>query len=195
MFELKLRFRTDKAGRLVAAVPLGVRAVFGLIALVLVAGASISSEATRLPDLLRALGPAGIVAVLIALLAVLYEERWTFDPGTRVVTYRFGLLFLASTRVIPFGAVGWVGYERFVKGVRPGAAEPAEEERPGIRLGGGLFRRKVYRTIALYLVDGPRLVVETENEKKAAALEAAARQIAETVGVPLKEGPGEQTGQ
>lgn len=187
MLELKIRFRTKKGGAFVGAIPAATRIVFAAIGAAFVAGAVVSSGAAAIGDLPGALGPAGIAVVAVVLLAVLYEERWTFDPASRSIVYRFGLLFAAAKRVFPFGSVESVGLERFVKGVRPGDVPPPEDERGGPRLLGNLFRPKAFRSLVLNLSDGSRLVVETEGEKKAAALEAAALKISEMAGIPLEE--------
>lgn len=187
MFELKVRFRSAKAGAFVGSVPALTRAVFAAIGAAFVAGSAISSGAASIRDIPGALGPAGIVVVAIVLLAVFYEERWTFDPASRTVVYRFGLVFASAKRAFPFDSLESVGLERFVKGTRPGQTPPPEDERAGPRLFGNLFKPKAFRSLVLNLADGGRLVVETEAEKKAAALEAAARSISEIAGIPLAD--------
>lgn len=187
MLELKIRFRTQKSGAFVGTIPGATRIVFAAIGAAFVAGAAVSSGAASIGDLTGALGPAGIAVVAVVLLAVLYEERWTFDPSSRSIVYRFGLLFAAAKRVFPFDSIESVGLERFVKGVRPGETPPPEEDRGGPRLFGNLFKPKAFRSLVLNLADGSRLVVETEGEKKAAALEAAALKISEMAGAPLEE--------
>ena len=45
-------------------------------------------------------GAFGWIAMALAALAALYEERWTFDPAAGKIVHRAGLVFLARRSCI-----------------------------------------------------------------------------------------------
>jgi hypothetical protein len=135
-------------GSIVISVPLLLR--LGMVALALILFAS----ATLSPESGKGFSPGLLVALLIALLGALYEERWTFDRPNRTVQFRFGLVFLARRVRVPFDQVESLVVERFVKGKIPGAAEAEGPENSG-------QERRAYYNLVLYLTNGGRLVVET----------------------------------
>jgi len=140
---------TKKAdGSIVISVPLLLR--LGMVALAVILFAS----ALLTPESGKGFSPGLLVALLIALLGALYEERWTFDRPNRAVQFRFGLIFLARRVRVPFDQVESLAVERFVKGKIPAAGETEGTENPG-------QERRAYYSLVLYLTNGGRLVVET----------------------------------
>ncbi len=140
---------TKKAdGSIVISVPLLLR--LGMVALAVILFAS----ATLTPETGKGFSPGLLVALLIALLGALYEERWTFDRPRTTVQFRFGLVFLARRVRVPFNQVEALAVERFVKGKIPGAVE---DTGPGT----SNHERRAYYSLVLYLANGGRLVVET----------------------------------
>ena len=179
MFDLSLRARTTRAGALVFSVPRLARLAFAVIALTVAGSAAVTGT----------LGGVGAAVLLFAAAAACYEERWTFDPVSRTVRFRFGLIFLARTRSLPFEGLESVAVETFVKGKNPAAADrpadPSEEEAPvGLAaFGSRIFRQKRYASLAIYAKDAGRLVVETLSAARADRLEAAAEEISRLSGV------------
>lgn len=171
MFELRLRESRSKNGVLTLSVPPAARAAFAGIAAAIGASAFVSGEALDLPG-------AALLAVSAA--AALYEERWSFDPGKRLAVFRFGLLFLARRRTLPFDSVEAAATELFEKGSRPGTG--AGEERKGF------FRPKRYARLVLRLKDAERLVVETVPAAELGRLEGMAGRIARLTGAELQSG-------
>ena len=182
MFDLRLRFNRTGDGMLIFALPPRTRLGFAAVAAATAASAVVAVDASSAAELARALpralGPVGNAVLLLAVAAALYEERWTFDPRTRSVSFRFGLVFAARSRSVPFDQVESVAVETFVKGTQPGTGDAdgieAEAEPEGLKR---LFRKKKYASLVLYLKDAERLVVETVPSGDRALLERAAEDI------------------
>lgn len=178
MFDVRLSFYRTRDGKLLFAIPMGTRLLFAGIALAAAASAAASVEASSVYEFARALpaalGGAGFAVVLSAAAAACYEERWTFDPASRSVRFRFGLLFLARTRSVPFDSIESAEVETFVKGANPGGdAEPSGNKK--------LFRKKEYASLTLYLKDADRLIVETVPARGRLPLEEAAEEISRLI--------------
>jgi hypothetical protein len=190
MFELRLKARYTRAGTLSLGIPTIFRAIFAFIAAVVSGSLGVSAVAVSAKaGSLGALGPA---VGIISLLAALYEERWTFDPASKTVRFRFGLLFAARTLTVPFDAIEGVGVELFVKGSpRMGSAAgdaPEEGEPSGLAaIGARLFRKKRYARLAVYRTDAQALIIESLPAARAAMLEELGREIARVVGAPIRD--------
>ncbi len=182
-----LKFRTRRNGTIVASIPLAARAATLIVAVLLVASAFARDG--------ESLGAGGTVALVLALLASMYEERWTFDAATRTIRFRFGLLFLAKVRSWPFASVESVSLEAFRKGRAATGDDPAEggdENLPPPHAGFGpslkrVFASRRYLRLVLCLSDAENLVVENAAASRAHNLRRDALEIAGLVGVSLNE--------
>ena len=168
---------TKKAdGSIVISVPLILR--LGMVALALI----LFGSAILTPEAGKGFSPGLLVALLIALLGSLYEERWTFDRPNKTVQFRFGLVFLARRVRVPFEQVKSLEVERFFRGTIPGAAEAEGQGNPG-------QDRRSYHSLVLYLTNGNRLVVETVRGKNSWKIEKIRDNLAE-LGLPAKAALG-----
>ena len=199
--------RTAKDGTLVLGLPIRIRILMGIIALAIVLGALLpGSEGSP-----AGLGAGGIVLLLIVVLGLFYEERWTFDPGARSLSFKFGLVFAGKTMRVPFDSVESLAIEEFAKGrasnpgAAPGpdrdggeAAPSAPSAYPGKNVpsladfaresSGGfsvkrLIEPKRLRRLVIYLNTAERLVVESVGRSKFDQLEALGQ---ETAGIMKK---------
>jgi hypothetical protein len=174
----------------------------GIIALAMVLGALLpGSEGSP-----AGLGAGGIVLLLIVVLGLFYEERWTFDPGARSLSFKFGLVFAGKTMRVPFDSVESLAIEEFTKGrtSNPGgpteaghdggaAAPSAYPGKDGLRdfareSSGGISLKKLiepkrHRRLVIYLNTAERLVVESVERSKFDQLEALGQ---ETAGIMKK---------
>lgn len=195
---MTLSFRNRKGGALEASVPRLSRTALGVVCATLAAVGFAEADGGF------SLGPAGIAAFAVAALALLYEERWTFDPASASIRFRFGLLFAAKTVSVPFADAEAVAVETFLKGRASDAAAPGggTPEGGGSEGSGGsspfaslgrstflarLFAPKRYYRLVVRLKDGERMVVDTVGERKAAILREAAERIAAMAGIPAEE--------
>jgi len=184
--EIPLALRERKDGALVYAIPLPFRAAMAAIIALLAAALLMDG---------RNPGIGGWASLILAALGGLYEEKWTFDPGSGRIAHRVGLVFLARRKVIPLGDLARLRIEPFVRGTVPGSADEARENAAALAGGeAGVFggRRARYKRPYLCLVcetvDGGRRFVNAASPRRAAVLRAQASRIAEACGVPLAEG-------
>jgi len=177
--EFLLKSKQTKSGTLVLHIPLLLRLSIIAIGLVIIAASLIPViEGTQ-----SQLGVTTILLLLLLLFGALYEERWTFDPATRTISFRFGLLFLAKTMRISFDQIDEITLEKTVKGSMQKPAEHADLERPQTGLK-KLFQPKVFINLVLYLKDSERLVIESGNARKEAQLINIKNQIQAVISKP-----------
>ena len=143
----------------------------------------------------RGPGVGGAVALALASLAALYEERWTFDPKSGAIEHRIGLAFLASRKIIALSDTACLRVEPFVRGTVPGSADEAEENAAALsggRADGTRLRlarqKRPYLCLICEAKDGSRRFVNAVPARKGAGLEAEASRIAEACGLPLVKG-------
>ncbi|MBI9101507.1 MAG: hypothetical protein JEY99_03750 [Spirochaetales bacterium] len=78
------------------------RILFGIIGAVLLLGISLN-PGTSIPVI-------GIILIIISFIAAFYEERWILNRDTRIIDYRFGLIFLCRKESIPFDEIDEFSY-------------------------------------------------------------------------------------
>ncbi len=191
--------RTTKDGILILGIPARVRVTMGIIALAIGLGALIPGSGGNPAGL----GAGGIVLLIIVVLGLFYEERWTFDPGARSLSFKFGLVFAGKTMRVPFDSVESIEIEEFAKvrltnsgegaaseGMRGGSDPSASPGRDIPSLGefarensGGfslkrLVEPKRQRRLVIYLNTAERLVVESAGRSKFDQLEALGQEAA-----------------
>lgn len=131
-----------------------------------------------LEDSQSRMGVTTIILLILLLAGSLYEERWTFDPGTRTISFRFGLLFLAKTMRVSFDRVDEISVERAVRGKVQHQQKQEKQPRPQNGIG-RFFRPKVFINLVLYLKDSERLIIESGNARKEEQLINLKKQIQE----------------
>ncbi len=123
------------------------RAANGLIFAVIL-GAEITASGDAGPSL------AGIAILLVTALGAIFEERWVFDLKTENAHFRFGVVFLAHRRSIPFSSIRGVDIEDFERG----------------------FRKQPWTRIVLRLSDRQdEIIASVEKRRGAAAIAKAER--------------------
>jgi hypothetical protein len=184
--EIPLALRARKDGALTYAIPLLFRAAMAAIIGLLAAALLLDG---------RDPGVGGWASLGIAALGGLYEERWTFDPGSGRIAHRVGLIFLARRVVIPIGDLARLRIAPFVRGTVPGSADEARENAAALAGGGAddLGRRRArykrpYLCLSCESADGSRRFVNAVPARRGAVLRAQAARIAEACGLPLAEG-------
>jgi len=150
----------------VYGIPVWYRIVSGATALALVVAAAFSGG----------LGIAGNVIVVIAALAALYQERWTFDPGSDSCTGRIGLVFAAKGPTYKASDVARLRLDIFAKGRLDQKDLPPEDKMPF-----GSQARLIVET-----KDGEAFMLDSVPFKRRAELEASALAIADAIGVTLE---------
>jgi hypothetical protein len=174
--EFLLKSKITKTGALELHIPLLLRLSIVAIGIIIIAASLIPIlEKTQ-----SQLGVTTIVLLVLLLFGALYEERWTFDPAARIISFRFGLLFLAKTMKISYDQVDEITLEKAVKGKMQSQDDLAEPSRPQNGLG-RLFRPKVFINLVLYLKDAERLIIESGNARKEAQLINIQKQIQEVL--------------
>lgn len=99
---------------------------------------------------------ASIAILAITAIGALFEERWVFDAKGEVARFRFGLVFLAHTRSIPFSSIASVEFDDFERG----------------------FRKVPWTRIVLRVRDGKDEVLDSVNRKHAEKTIANAERLA-----------------
>jgi hypothetical protein len=181
---LVLRARAD--GSIVYAMPRLFRAAMAAIIALLAAALFMDGQTP---------GVGGWVALGLAALGGLYEERWTFDPKAKLISHRVGLVFLARRRTIALGDAAHFRIAPFVRGTVPGSADEAEENSAALAGGraddAGRRRarhKKPYLCFLCETKDASRYFVNAVPARKGAVLRAQASRIADACGIPLVEG-------
>jgi len=184
---IPLSLRSTRDGRLVYGIPLWYRIVMGLI-LAVVAAALFSSGDEP--------GAAGWIVLALTLVSFLYDERWAFDEGARLVRYRSGLLIAARRSEISFDALTAIALKPFVRGTIPGSKDEADENKAALEGGRGddgnfklAFFKKPYLCLVLEAEDGARYFVDAVPARKLPAFKEKAAKIAAFCGKSLVEGP------
>lgn len=174
--ELLLTSKRSKTGALVLHIPLALRISILAIGLIIIAASLIpSSDGAQ-----SHLGVTTVLLCIVLLLGALYEERWTFDPATRAIKFRFGLLFLAKTMSIPYDQVDEIRVERAMKGTMQPLNEQTEPTKPTTGLF-RLFQPKVFINLVLYLNHAERVVIESGSARREDQLITLKNQIQEVI--------------
>lgn len=121
------------------------------------------------------LGLVGNVIVVMAILATLYQERWTFDAGNGLCSGRMGLVFAAKGPSFTVGDIVRIRVDVFAKGRLDQGSLPSDEKMPA----GSQAR------LIVDLKDGQSLMIDSVPFKRRAELGLSASAIAEALGVQL----------
>lgn len=124
------------------------RLAYAAIAAIAILSAAVSYPERGFPI------PESILFALCAL-AACYEERWSFDRDSSVLTFSHGILFCARKKKYPFGEIAGIGVDTFDKG----------------------FRKTGYTRVSVVLVNGDELVIDSMPTKKAASLIGKANEL------------------
>ena len=150
---------------LVYGIPLWYRVSSATIAAILVMAAAGSGG----------LGVIGNVVVVVAILATLYQERWTFDAASGSCSGRMGLVFAAKGPSFTVGDMARIRVDIFAKGRLDQGSLPSDEKMPA----GSQAR------LIVDLKDGQALMIDSVPFKRRAGLTASASAIADALGVQL----------
>jgi hypothetical protein len=151
---------------LVYGIPIWYRAVAWLIVCVLVAASAFSGG----------IGAVGVVFTALAVLAALYQERWTFDPASGSCSGRIGLLFAAKGPAFLATDIESLRIDLFAKGRLDQGSLPPEDKMP---LGS-------QARLVIELKDGNAIMLDSVPVKRRPELELTARTLAEALGVRLE---------
>lgn len=184
--EIPLALRRKEDGSFVYGLPRAYRAIMVLVLGVLALALFIDG------------GPPGLggwIALSVAALAALYEDRWAFDAGSGTLSHRAGLVVLARRSTIGPGRLARFRLEPFVRGTVPGTADEAEENAAalaGRRADDAGRRRALYKRHYLCLVcettEAVRYFIDAADARRAERLRSRAALMARDCGVPLVEG-------
>lgn len=100
---------------------------------------------------------AGMLLLVITALGALLEERWVFNLKSETASFRFGLLFAAHKRTIPFNEITAVEFDDFEKG----------------------FNKQQWTRIVMRVTSGKDEIIDTVNRKRALKLIEKAERLAE----------------
>jgi hypothetical protein len=184
--EIPLVLRGKEDGSFVYGIPRAYRAVMALVLAILCAALFMDG---------RSPGATGWIALTVAALAALYEDRWAFDAHSGELGHRAGLVVLARRTRIASGRLARFRIEPFVRGTVPGTADEAEENAAalaGRRADDARKRRAIHKRHYLCLVcetiEGERYFVDAVDARRAGKLRSRAEKMARSCGVPLVDG-------
>ena len=189
--DIPLVLKSGREGRLVYSIPLWYRLSMIVMAAVLVAAAFASGGAP---------GPLGWAALVLAILAALYEERWILDPGAGLLRHRFGLLVLARSVALPFDRIEAFRLRSFVRGSVPGSGEEAAIKRDALASAddrgdasaeaksGRRRHKKTYVSLVCDDLEGGGLVLNILPASRVERLREVGRRLAEASGKSFSEG-------
>ena len=168
---MQLHFVQKKDGRLVLEFSLLYRILAGIMTLIF-------------GIVIFIFGAHTIVAYLLfgaAILSLLYDERWTFDPGKGRVEYRMGLLILGRKKAFQFSEVETVELEMFYKGIATSTIEADSKGSLASK------RAKPVQKLSLILKSKQALVIEMQKYHPEGELALAAQIISNQCHIPLKK--------
>lgn len=189
--DIPLVLKSRRDGGLVYSIPLWYRLAMLAMATVLV-GAVVVAGGTP--------GPLGWIALALAVLAALYEERWVLEPKAGLLRHRFGLLVLARSLSLPFDRIEAFRLRSFVRGSVPGSGEEASIKRDALATAddrgdaaaeaksGRRRHKKTYVTLVCDDLEGGGLVLNILPASRAERLREVGRRLAEAAGKPFGEG-------
>ena len=132
------------------------------------------------PSPLEAANTVPLVFVLVAGLALLYNDSWIFDRDAGSIENQFGLLLLCRRKRFNLQDLREIGLESFRKGRLPVAPRGGAE-----RFGRG-FSSRVERLVARD-ANGDLHVLDSARAAHHAALRSAGQRIAAYCGVPFRD--------
>ncbi|MBI9108008.1 MAG: hypothetical protein JEZ04_14770 [Spirochaetales bacterium] len=136
-----------------------------------------------------------IIVGMVCLVAALYEESWTFDSGKRIITSRFGLVFLHRKRVYSFAEIQNFELMFFLRGAksdgkadheinlsRPFSAENMAEVS---QRGPKIIHKRWHQELRLNFKSGNRDTLEALDSRTTEGLQNKAGILADFCGIPL----------
>lgn len=173
MIEIHLKPRTAPDGSLILELGIAFRVVFGALAAVLAVGVGSTG--------MMGIVPIGVLSIMVV--GALYQEKWIFNPTTKRVTARHGLVVAARTRTWMFDDISEVQYAHHRVG---GGASAPEEIRSTVgRMSRGLQRH--FLKYWLLTRDGARVRIEMRKVGDWSADIALPHTVADTLSVPLTD--------
>lgn len=184
--ELPLKLIRHKDGGLHYAIPLWYRLLMAFIVAVVAGSMLIANVAA---------GPVAWILMVVVILAGLYEERWIFDPESRTIRNRTGLLVAARSLEIPFDEVELFRLVPHVRGTIPGSADEREQNEAALKASRGddsSRRRQIYKRPYVGLIldrsDGSHYLIDSMNARRSPVLRQDAARMAACCGKTLLEG-------
>jgi len=184
--EIPLQLKKYPSGRLVYTIPLWYRAITAIM-LVAIVTALLSSGGA--PSIV-----AWIILILL-LLGLLYEERWTVDPSKKTLSHAGGIWPLAKTTNLRFDELKGFHLSAFARGTVQGSAEEkAEQARAYAMMEGrdkhdtslksilGMGHRKPYIHLIVDTIEDRAYLVDGLPARRAARLKKVGAAFAEACG-------------
>jgi hypothetical protein len=184
------------AGRLVLSLSAAHRVTFAILTVlsvfILFTGVLFEGESTVfLPR-----NTVAWILVVVMLLGLVYEERWTFDRAAGRVENRFGTVFLARRKGFPIADLERIGLDRFTRGRLAEGPPGTDGERAAGPLSGALrpSRRRwgEQRIVRLVAVDrtGEVHVLDAGPVHQLPRFRNRAMRIAEFCGTKFEDATG-----
>lgn len=117
--EIPLSLKKTADGGLVYGIPLWYRIMTAAMIAVVASGVFIAGG---MPGII------GWIVLALLILGLLYDERWIFDPKTRVVRHFGGIWPFAKELRVAFDDIEGFSLGAFARGTVPGSAGEAKEE-------------------------------------------------------------------
>lgn len=170
MFTLQLKLKKYRDGRLSYGVPFLYRLFLAFIGIILLTALILSSpDANTLFNLTNIIP---MIFVLLSLLAALYQDQWSINRKTDIITYKNGLLFLYRSQTYCLHEVKTVELVLYRK---CGNTKSFFRNLPG---------QKIY-ILYLHLEDGRKINMETGGPLKDRPIFNTGKMIAEYCNVPF----------
>ncbi len=171
--KLKLIPRMKSDGVLVLSLNYGFRIIFYSIAIIIAGNLLVDDQPGA--------GASPYIFCLIFLVFGSYQDTWLFNPATRKVERKHGLLFLFRKKVISFDQLRGVHLYSFTKGGM----------RTDKRLLDGKakwgYSTKTIMRLYLQTTEGRGIDVEVTEEREPTRLEKTGNAIASTCNIPFLE--------
>lgn len=183
--EIPLSLTSPRPDRLVYGFPVWYRVVMGVIVAVVCGALFLGGTQPSI---------FAWVVLAILLLAVLYEDRWSFDAQEGKAEHKAGLVFWGRTVTIEFAQIDRFRVVPLVQGTIPGTEdEKASNEAAlkGGRADDGSLRRerhkKPYLSLEIECLDGARYLVDHMPARKADRLRHMASRLGDLCGKPVAD--------
>ncbi len=124
----------------------------------------------------------GIILILISIIGVLYEEKWSFDKEGRIIEYRFGLSIFFKKEIISFDHIDEFNYSDTAI-LQTNSSEGEHRRKPFGILSG---RPVKYSVFSLITTDGKVRNIEVVKTRTSSDLAEKGKTIAAFCGYELK---------
>lgn len=185
MIEIRLQHHVRPDGTLELRLPISFRILFAALAVVLAIGMIGPPQIGLLPS----------VILLILVMGSMYEERWYFDPNTKQIIARHGLLIFNRKRTWNYSDVASISTSFYLSGSVPGTEPPREDESHssvgrGSALGLGRNKRFFQRPqlkYGLILTSGQIIRIEIRRVRDTESKTELPELLSHHLGVPIEE--------